>query len=138
MKKEEQEEDPHNEEAVPETKPKYMLTPLELEGLWNLLGKLEELPANKKCVPVGIRNATALLEDMRVGVGVICVCLDFVKNHIIALKNDFSISFVPFPISYPYYNIQAVLIEHANDNPKLSYTGEPIVKWPKRVITESI
>lgn len=91
VKKEEQEEDPHNEEAVPETKPKYMLTPLELEGLWNLLGKLEELPANKKCVPVGIRNATALLEDMR-----------------------------------------AVLIEHANDNPKLSYTGEPIVKWPKR------
>uniref|UniRef100_A0A665XEK6 [histone H3]-dimethyl-L-lysine(36) demethylase n=1 Tax=Echeneis naucrates TaxID=173247 RepID=A0A665XEK6_ECHNA len=63
----------------------------ELEGLWNLLGKLEELPAHKKCVPAGIRNAAALLEDMR-----------------------------------------AVLNEHANDNPKMAYTGEPIVKWPKR------
>lgn len=28
---------------------------------------------------------------------------------------------------------QALLKEHANDNPKLSYTGEPIVKWPSRV-----
>lgn len=26
-----------------------------------------------------------------------------------------------------------VLKEHANDDPKLSYTGEPIVKWPPRV-----
>lgn len=43
------------------------LTPLELEGLWNLLGKLEELPAHKKCVPAGIRNAPALLHDIRVG-----------------------------------------------------------------------
>uniref|UniRef100_A0A673A4E1 [histone H3]-dimethyl-L-lysine(36) demethylase n=1 Tax=Sphaeramia orbicularis TaxID=375764 RepID=A0A673A4E1_9TELE len=66
------------------TKPHHALTPFELEGLWNLLGKLEELPAHKKCVPSGIRNA-------------------------------------------------AVLIEHANDNPKQSYTGEPIVKWPERV-----
>uniref|UniRef100_A0A7N6AWU5 [histone H3]-dimethyl-L-lysine(36) demethylase n=1 Tax=Anabas testudineus TaxID=64144 RepID=A0A7N6AWU5_ANATE len=71
------------------TKPEHVLTPFELEGLWNLLGKLEELPANKKCVPAGIRNAADLLEDMRVG-------------------------------------------EASFDNPKLSYTGEPIVKWPKR------
>lgn len=45
-----------------------MLTPFELEGLWNLLGKLEELPSHKKCVPEGIANAAGLLEDMRVSV----------------------------------------------------------------------
>lgn len=56
------------EEAGQVTAPQHVLTPFELEGLWNLLGKLEELPANKKCVPAGIRNAAALLEDMRVGV----------------------------------------------------------------------
>uniref|UniRef100_A0A7N8X2K0 [histone H3]-dimethyl-L-lysine(36) demethylase n=1 Tax=Mastacembelus armatus TaxID=205130 RepID=A0A7N8X2K0_9TELE len=28
--------------------------------------------------------------------------------------------------------LQALLKEHANDNPKLSYTGKPIIKWPKR------
>uniref|UniRef100_A0A665XEK2 [histone H3]-dimethyl-L-lysine(36) demethylase n=1 Tax=Echeneis naucrates TaxID=173247 RepID=A0A665XEK2_ECHNA len=66
------------------TAPQHVLTPFELEGLWNLLGKLEELPAHKKCVPAGIRNAAAVLN------------------------------------------------EHANDNPKMAYTGEPIVKWPKR------
>uniref|UniRef100_A0A8C8ETI2 [histone H3]-dimethyl-L-lysine(36) demethylase n=1 Tax=Oncorhynchus tshawytscha TaxID=74940 RepID=A0A8C8ETI2_ONCTS len=76
------------------TKPgvRVNLTPLELEGLWNLLGKLEELPTHKKCVPAGIRNAPALLHDIR-----------------------------------------ALLEEHCNDDPKLSYTGKPIVKWPKRV-----
>ncbi|XP_028975124.2 lysine-specific demethylase 2A isoform X2 [Esox lucius] len=67
------------------------LTPLELEGLWNLLGKLEELPAHKKCVPAGIRNAPALLHDIR-----------------------------------------ALLREHSNDDPQMSYTGKPIVKWPQR------
>uniref|UniRef100_A0A4W6DHA9 [histone H3]-dimethyl-L-lysine(36) demethylase n=1 Tax=Lates calcarifer TaxID=8187 RepID=A0A4W6DHA9_LATCA len=77
--------------AAPVTTPQHTLTPFELEGLWNLLGKLEELPAHKKCVPAGIRNAAALLEDMR-----------------------------------------AVLKQHASDNPKISYNGEPIVKWPKR------
>ncbi|XP_061900125.1 lysine-specific demethylase 2A [Entelurus aequoreus] len=75
----------------PVVRPQYALTPFELEGLCNLLGKLEELPPNKKCVPTGIENAEALLEDMR-----------------------------------------AVLKEHATDNPKMSYTGEPIVRWPKR------
>ncbi|XP_034751183.1 lysine (K)-specific demethylase 2Aa isoform X6 [Etheostoma cragini] len=70
---------------------KLYLTPLELEGMWNLLGKLESLPSNKKCVPAGIHNAPALIT-----------------------------------------HIKALLKEHANDNPKLSYTGKPIVKWPKR------
>lgn len=31
--------------------------------------------------------------------------------------------------------LQALLKEHANDNPNLSYNGKPIVKWPKRVST---
>uniref|UniRef100_A0A673K924 [histone H3]-dimethyl-L-lysine(36) demethylase n=1 Tax=Sinocyclocheilus rhinocerous TaxID=307959 RepID=A0A673K924_9TELE len=85
-------EEPEEEAASP-ARPgvKVHLTPLELEGLWELLHKLEELPAHKKCVPAGIRNAPALLRDIR-----------------------------------------KLLEEHANDNPKLSYTGKPIVKWPKR------
>ncbi|XP_059190229.1 lysine (K)-specific demethylase 2Aa isoform X2 [Centropristis striata] len=70
---------------------KVHLTPLEVEGMWNLLGKLEALPSNKKCVPAGIHNAPALIT-----------------------------------------HIKALLKEHANDNPKMSYTGKPIVKWPKR------
>lgn len=45
---------------------KVHMTPFELEGLWNLLGKLESLPSHKKCVPAGIHNAPALLHDMRV------------------------------------------------------------------------
>uniref|UniRef100_A0A673FU78 [histone H3]-dimethyl-L-lysine(36) demethylase n=1 Tax=Sinocyclocheilus rhinocerous TaxID=307959 RepID=A0A673FU78_9TELE len=86
-------EEPEEEAASP-ARPgvKVHLTPLELEGLWELLHRLEELPAHKKCVPSGIRNAPALLSDIR-----------------------------------------KLLEEHANDNPKLSYTGKPIVKWPKRV-----
>uniref|UniRef100_A0A671MR49 Lysine-specific demethylase 2A-like n=1 Tax=Sinocyclocheilus anshuiensis TaxID=1608454 RepID=A0A671MR49_9TELE len=85
-------EEPEEEAASP-ARPgvKVHLTPLELEGLWELLHRLEELPAHKKCVPSGIRNAPALLSDIR-----------------------------------------KLLEEHANDNPKLSYTGNPIVKWPKR------
>lgn len=45
---------------------KVNLTPLELEGLWNLLGKLEALPSNKKCVPAGIHNAPALMAHIKV------------------------------------------------------------------------
>ncbi|XP_061534369.1 lysine (K)-specific demethylase 2Aa isoform X5 [Phycodurus eques] len=69
------------------------LTPLELEGLWNLVGKLESLPSNKKCVPSGIHNSLALIT-----------------------------------------HIKALLKEHANDDPKQSYTGKPIVRWPKRLL----
>ena len=68
--KEEEEED-HEEEAAARPKPgvKVHLTPFELEGLWNLLGKLESLPAHKQCVPAGIHNAPALLHHIRVGGG---------------------------------------------------------------------
>nr|XP_046261611.1 lysine-specific demethylase 2A isoform X4 [Scatophagus argus] len=89
-----EEEKVKEEETAPMaqvTAPKHLLTTFELEGLCNLLGKLEELPSHKKCVPAGIRNPTALLNHMR-----------------------------------------AVLKEHANDDPSLAYTGEPIVKWPAR------
>ncbi|KAM4586150.1 lysine-specific demethylase 2A isoform 1-T2 [Fundulus diaphanus] len=89
---EEVKEEEGNEELGNQAeRPRPVLTPFELEGLWNLVGKLEELPVHKKCVPAGIRDAAALLEDMR-----------------------------------------AVLTECASDNVKLAYTGEPIVRWPKR------
>ncbi|KAK7138307.1 hypothetical protein R3I94_013816 [Phoxinus phoxinus] len=87
-------EEPEDEVALtPPSRPgvKVHLTPFELEGLWELLHKLEDLPAHKKSVPSGIRNAPALLSDIR-----------------------------------------KLLEEHGNDNAKLSYTGKPIVKWPKR------
>ncbi|XP_028271549.1 lysine (K)-specific demethylase 2Aa isoform X3 [Parambassis ranga] len=70
---------------------KVYLTPLELDGLWTVLGKLESLSSNKKCIPAGIQSAAALIT-----------------------------------------HIKALLKEHANDNPEYSYTGKPIVKWPKR------
>ncbi|XP_069550638.1 lysine-specific demethylase 2A [Brachyistius frenatus] len=85
------EEEVQEEQAAQVNTPQHVLTPFEQEGLWNLLGKLEGLPTHKKCVPAGIRNAAALLDDMR-----------------------------------------AVLKERVSHNPKLAYTGEPIVKWPKR------
>ncbi|TMS22808.1 Lysine-specific demethylase 2A [Larimichthys crocea] len=48
---EEEEEGDGSEEEQQSDKPavKVHLTPLELEGMWNLLGKLEALPTNKKC-----------------------------------------------------------------------------------------
>ncbi|XP_056288419.1 lysine-specific demethylase 2B isoform X1 [Pseudoliparis swirei] len=42
------------------------LTEFELSGLRTLVEKLELLPDNKKCVPEGIENPQALLEDMKV------------------------------------------------------------------------
>ncbi|XP_028318333.1 lysine (K)-specific demethylase 2Bb isoform X4 [Gouania willdenowi] len=41
------------------------LTEFELNGLRALVEKLESLPENKKCVPVGIENPQFLLEDMK-------------------------------------------------------------------------
>ncbi|XP_036373203.1 lysine (K)-specific demethylase 2Aa isoform X2 [Megalops cyprinoides] len=93
VKEEEEEEEEDEEVSRGPAEPgvKVHLTPFELEGLWNLLGKLESLPSHKKCVPAGIHNAPALLHDIR-----------------------------------------TLLQEHANDIPELSYTGVPIVRWPKR------
>uniref|UniRef100_A0A8C4E0U4 Lysine-specific demethylase 2B n=1 Tax=Dicentrarchus labrax TaxID=13489 RepID=A0A8C4E0U4_DICLA len=42
------------------------LTKFELSGLMTLVEKLESLPENKKCVPEGIENPQALLEDIKV------------------------------------------------------------------------
>lgn len=69
--KEEEDDKP----ASPAPKPgvKVHLTAFELEGLWSLLGKLESLPSNKKCVPAGIHNAPALLHDIRVMTRDVCV-----------------------------------------------------------------
>uniref|UniRef100_A0A669CP29 [histone H3]-dimethyl-L-lysine(36) demethylase n=1 Tax=Oreochromis niloticus TaxID=8128 RepID=A0A669CP29_ORENI len=67
------EEDAEEEKPIQVSKPRPVLTPFELEGLWNLLGKLEELPSHKKCVPEGIANAAGLLEDMR---AVLTECAD--------------------------------------------------------------
>uniref|UniRef100_A0A671X2D6 Lysine-specific demethylase 2B n=1 Tax=Sparus aurata TaxID=8175 RepID=A0A671X2D6_SPAAU len=41
------------------------LTEFELSGLRTLVEKLESLPENKKCIPEGIENPQALLEDMK-------------------------------------------------------------------------
>ncbi|XP_061580375.1 lysine (K)-specific demethylase 2Aa isoform X2 [Cololabis saira] len=89
MDLEDEQED--EQEDLPLQPSETYLTPLELEGLWNLLGKLEAMPSNKKCVPAGILNASALV------------------NH-----------------------VKAHLREHASDNPQQSYTGRPIITWPKR------
>uniref|UniRef100_A0A3Q2VEY9 [histone H3]-dimethyl-L-lysine(36) demethylase n=1 Tax=Haplochromis burtoni TaxID=8153 RepID=A0A3Q2VEY9_HAPBU len=56
------EEDVEEEKPIQVSKPRPVLTPFELEGLWNLLGKLEELPSHKKCVPEGIANAAVLTD----------------------------------------------------------------------------
>ncbi|CAF90519.1 unnamed protein product, partial [Tetraodon nigroviridis] len=97
LEDEESSEDEVQREHSDEAAAKIHLTPLELEGLWNLLGKLEDLPPNKKCIPSGIHNFQALVA-----------------------------------------HIKALLKEHANDNPKLSYTGKPIITWPKRVRSSDI
>nr|XP_005989042.1 PREDICTED: lysine-specific demethylase 2B isoform X4 [Latimeria chalumnae] len=41
------------------------LTEFELKGLKALVEKLESLPENKKCIPEGIEDPNALLEDMK-------------------------------------------------------------------------
>ncbi|XP_041095298.1 lysine-specific demethylase 2A-like [Polyodon spathula] len=72
-------------------KARAQLTPFELEGLWNLLGKLESLPPHKKCIPAGIEDPQSLLSDLK-----------------------------------------DLLEQQSGCDPELSYTGVPIVKWPKR------
>lgn len=62
----EEEGDGSDAEESEQPAAKVHLTPLELEGIWNLLGKLEALPSNKKCVPAGIHNAPALIAHIKV------------------------------------------------------------------------
>lgn len=61
-----EEEEEEQEELSEKPAVKVHLTPLELEGLWNLLGKLEDLPPNKKCIPSGIHNSQALVSHIKV------------------------------------------------------------------------
>lgn len=42
------------------------LTEFELNGLRTLIEKLESLPENRKCIPMGIENPQALLDDLKV------------------------------------------------------------------------
>lgn len=110
------------DEATAINKPKHVLTTFEMEGLWNLLGKLEELPDHKKCAPDGIRDPSALLNDMRVGA------------RPLTENSHWSRLFCRVLMFASFLSIaQAVLRQCALDDPKLSYTGEPIVKWPERV-----
>lgn len=67
-KEEEAKEDVGSEQPTQVTTAHHVLTPFELEGLWNLVGKLEELPAHKKGAPAGIGSPEALLEDLKVGI----------------------------------------------------------------------
>lgn len=77
-KEEEAKEDVISEQPAQVTTPHHVLTPFELEGLWNLVGKLEELPAHKKCAPAGIGHPEALLEDLKV-----CISKLMLRSHII-------------------------------------------------------
>ncbi|KAL4609612.1 lysine-specific demethylase 2B-like isoform X2 [Arapaima gigas] len=52
---------------IPEPPGKWThLTEFELKGLKTLVEKLESLPDNRKCIPEGIEDPQALLEDMKV------------------------------------------------------------------------
>lgn len=105
------------------------LTEFELSGLRTLVGKLESLPDNKKCVPEGIENPLALLEDMKVR--------DKMRSerkrgiwwsteiiYLLVICFNFLLAFL----------LQLVLKEHADDDPKLAITGVPVVSWPKKTI----
>lgn len=74
---EEDEEEELEEEQPDKPAAKVHLTPLELEGIWNLLGKLEDLPPNKKCIPSGIQNSQALVSHIKV----MCVCVLAIKSR---------------------------------------------------------
>lgn len=119
---EDEDDESEDEESEQQQHPgvKVHLTPLELEGIWNLLGKLEALPTSKKCVPAGIHNAPALITHIKVVCACACICAH-------------ACGFLSISLMAASCVLQALLKEHAGDIPKLSYTGRPIVKWPKRV-----
>lgn len=74
-------EDSEEEEQCEKTAAKTHLTPFELEGLWNLLGKLESLPSSKKCVPAGIHNAPALMTHIKVQLTVTMVFVSILLQY---------------------------------------------------------
>ncbi|KAK9391733.1 lysine-specific demethylase 2B [Crotalus adamanteus] len=68
------------------------LTEFELKGLKALVEKLESLPENKKCVPEGIEDPQALLEDMK----------NILKEH---AEDDQSLAISGIPVvSWPKKN----------------------------------
>nr|XP_020658414.1 lysine-specific demethylase 2B isoform X1 [Pogona vitticeps] len=68
------------------------LTEFELKGLKALVEKLESLPENKKCVPEGIEDPQALLEDMK----------NILKEH---ADDDQNLAISGFPVvSWPKKN----------------------------------
>ncbi|XP_061736864.1 lysine-specific demethylase 2A-like [Nerophis ophidion] len=63
--KEEDTSAPEEDDSEQLSERPVLFTPLELEGLWTLVGKLESLPSNKKCVPAGIHNYQALITHIK-------------------------------------------------------------------------
>lgn len=103
------------------------LTEFELSGLRTLVGKLESLPENKRCVPEGIENPQALLEDMKVRDNTRRRGWMHHGDHCFHLLGIFFDSLL-----VPLWLLQLVLKEHADDEPKLAITGVPVVSWPKK------
>lgn len=96
------------------------LTTFELSGLRMLVEKLESLPESKKCVPEGIEDPQALLEDVKVG--------ERSLNQSVLQRTALS-----FPTVF-----QVVLKEHADDDPRSAITGVPVVYWPKKLLKVGI
>lgn len=81
-----------------------------------LVEKLESLPEGKKCVPEGLENPQALLEEMKVGE----------RNLKRSLLQPTGLLFLMV--------FQVVLKEHADDDPRSAITGVPVVHWPKKLL----
>lgn len=107
------------------------LTEFELKGLKALVEKLEALPENKKCVPDGMEDPQALLDDMKVcasSSSALMYFLSLCKYLDVPLQNTgTSITLLSVP--------QVVLKEHEDDDPKMAATGVPVVCWPKKSAT---
>lgn len=86
-----------------------------------LVEKLESLPESKKCVPEGIEDPQALLEDVKVG------------------TRRLNQSVPPADRSFHLPTVfQVVLKEHADDDPRSAITGVPVVYWPKKLLKVGI
>lgn len=85
-----------------------------------LVEKLESLPESKKCVPEGIEDPQALLEDVKVG--------ERSLDQSVLQRTALSFATV----------FQVVLKEHADDDPRSAITGVPVVYWPKKLLKVGI